>query len=111
MARRAPLVLLGAVVLGLVAFSPRPALADHESTGIVLWAGDGEVMLWTGDHFHVLAVTPQTLVINEAGRPIREMEIGDRVRESCTPAPNGEALAVRIEVLPRAWQEIEIPET
>ncbi len=111
MPRRALLVLLGTMVLGLVVFNPQRAMADHESTGIVVWAGEGEVVLWTGDHFHVLAVTPRTLLIDEAGRAIRELGIGDRVREWCVPAPDGEAVAVRIEILPPAWQEIEAPET
>jgi hypothetical protein len=110
MTRRALLMLLGLVVPALVAIGPRAAMAHHESTGIVVWAGDGEVMLWAGDHFHVLAVTPQTLLIGEAGRPIRKLAIGERVRETCTPAPDGEAVAVQIEILPPAWQEVEVPE-
>ncbi len=75
----------------------------------MVWAGDAEVMLWTGDHYHVLAVTPQALLVDEAGRPIRELEIGDRVRAHCTPAPDGEAVAVRIETGTRCRSQTALP--
>jgi hypothetical protein len=71
-------------------------VADHESTGIVLWAGESEV-----------PVTRQAFLVDEAGRSVPAPGIGDRVRARCIPAPNGEALAVRIAVLRRGRLEVE----
>ena len=89
MVRRGFLVILGATVLGYLALSPRPAMADHESVGIVVCVGEGEVVLHADGHSHVVALTPGTVLLDERGRAVRAVSVGDTVRERCRPPPEG----------------------
>ena len=95
------------MVAALVAWGARPAMADHESVGIVVWAGEGEVLLLTDDHLHIVEVTADTALVDEAGDPIRRLAVGDRVRERCAPTPDGGFAASRIEVLRPARHRAE----
>ncbi len=110
MSGRSRAALVGGVFLGVAVLAPAPAWADHESTGTVVWVGEGEVVLLAEDHYHVLALTPGTLVVDERGQPLRAVGIGDRVLERCRPATRGGFTAVRIEILRRAWPGGEAPE-
>lgn len=101
------LTFLCAMLVGLVGWNPQPAMADHESVGVVVWAGEGEVVLLSEGHLHVLEVTPETVLLDDAGRPTRRVGVGDTVRERCAPAPHGEFSALRIEVLRAAWRWVE----
>ena len=100
---RGGVMLAGGVLLGVAALAPAPALADHESTGSVVWADEGEVVLLADGHYHVLALAPGTILLDEAGQPLRAVGIGDRVRERCRPSPEGGFTADRIQVLRPAW--------
>ena len=106
------MVPVGAAVCGLVLAVAAPAAADHESTGMVLWAGEGEVVLFGEDEgFHILAVTPRTLLRDERGGPTRRLEVGDIVWERCAVAPEGGATAIAIDVVRRAGPRPETSET
>ena len=100
-------MLAGGVLLGAAALAPAPALADHESTGSVAWADEGEVVLLADGHYHVLALAPGTILLDEDGQPLRALGIGDRVRERCRPSSEGGFTALRIQVLRRAWPRSE----
>ncbi|HEY7678377.1 MAG TPA: hypothetical protein VIG69_14995 [Candidatus Methylomirabilis sp.] len=102
---RGGVLLAGGVLLGAAALAPGPALADHESTGTVVWADEGEVVLLGDGHYHVLSLAPGTVLQDGIGQPLRAVGIGDRVRERCRPSPGGGFTALRIEVLRRAWPQ------
>ena len=107
---RGRVILAGGVLLGVAALAPAPAVADHESTGSVVWVDEGEVVLLADGHYHLLALAAGTVLLDEGGKPLQALAIGDRVLERCRPSPDGGLTAVRIEVLRRAWPRAEAPE-
>jgi hypothetical protein len=104
-------MLAGGVLIGAAVLASAPARADHESTGSVAWADEGEVVLLADGHYHVLALAPETILLDEDGKPLRALRIGDRVRERCRPSSEGGFTALHIQVLRRAWPRREGSDT
>lgn len=89
----------GHVACRLALLVPGTARADHESVGTVVWVGEGEVVLVAEGHYHVLAIPDRTAVVDEFGRSIEDLRMGDTVRESCRPTADGGFTAARIEIV------------